>query len=218
MIPPIHHLVWCTPNDFLLKFYAFRLSWMLRNPSWDFRFWRLEDLPYDKFPPVCAEMLRHPDLHWVLKSDIARWLLVWLYGGIYSDTDVECLKPMDIFLKDVAFCGKSITPGIAGNAVVGAEKGYPLFLQIACAHAEKIKGNFADANKNIVDYGVNLAGKMLLDCDKIYPQDFFYPVSWGQRKEGKVISPEQYPNAYCIHHWSGMDDDGWYRETIGKRK
>jgi inositol phosphorylceramide mannosyltransferase catalytic subunit len=218
MIPKIHHLLWCTPNDFSPKFHEYRLSWMRFNPSWNFILWRLENLPYEKFPPVCSEMLKHPDLHWILKSDIARWLLLWIFGGVYSDTDVECLKPMDIFLKDFGFCGKSITPGIAGNAVVGGIRGYTLFLQIACAHAGKIKSNLADANKNIVDYGVNLAGKMLLDCDNIYQREYFYPVSSGFRKEKKIFNARDFPDSYCVHHWSGMDEDGWYRETIGKRK
>jgi mannosyltransferase OCH1-like enzyme len=218
MIPAIHHMLWTTPNEFARKFHAFRISWMQQNPSWDFRLHRLTDLPFNKFPPICSSMLTDPAVHWVLKSDIARWLIVWLYGGVYADTDVECLKPMDRFLSDKAFCANSITPGIAGNAVFGAEPGYQLFIDIACAHAEKISGNIEDANKTIVDYGVNLAGKMLLQCNKIYPAGYFYPVSWGQRREGRALPASEYTDAYCMHHWSGMDDDGWYSETIGAGK
>jgi mannosyltransferase OCH1-like enzyme len=218
MIPKTLHHLWTSDNDFAPKFHAFRVSWMQQNPSWEFRLWRLDELPLHRFPKICSRMLTDPQLHWVLKSDIARWLIVWMYGGVYSDTDVECLRPMDRFLSDKAFCADSITPNISGNAVFGAEKGYKLFLDIACAHAEKISDNIEDANKTIVDYGVNLAGKMLLQCDKIYPSDFFYPVSWWQRREGKSVSADQYPDAYCLHHWSGMDDGGWYPETIGAGK
>lgn len=172
-------------------------------------------MPYDQFPGKCNELLFSEKLHWVLKSDIARWLIIWLYGGVYSDTDVECLKPMDRFLDDKAFCAHSITPNIVGNAVFGGISGYQLFLDIACAEAEKISSNIEGANKTIVDYGVNLAGKMLLQCEKIYPAEYFYPVSWGQRREGRARPASDYPDAYCMHHWSGMDEDGWYSETIG---
>ena len=218
MIPAVHHMLWTTLNGFAPKFHAFRVSWMQHNPAWNFRLHHLNDLPLHKFPPICARMLTDPNVHWVLKSDIARWLVIWLYGGVYSDTDVECVKPMVRFLADRAFCGYSITPGIAGNAVVGAEAGYKLFLDIACAHAEKISGNIDDANRTIVDYGVNLAGQMLLKCDKIYPAGYFYPISWGHRKEGRSVAASDFPEAYCIHHWSGQDEDGWYSETIGKKK
>jgi mannosyltransferase OCH1-like enzyme len=218
MIPKTIHHLWTSDNDFAPKFHDFRVSWMRQNPSWNFQLWRLEDLPIHRLPPICARMLTNPNVHWVLKSDIARWLIIWLRGGVYSDTDVECLKPMDCFLSDKAFCANSITPGIAGNAVFGAEKGYRLFLDIAYAQAEKISGNIEDANKTVVDYGVNLAGKMLLQCNTIYPSEFFYPVSWWQRREGKSVSTDQYPNAYCLHHWSGMDEGGWYPETIGAGK
>jgi mannosyltransferase OCH1-like enzyme len=220
MIPKTLHQLWTSDNDFASKFHAFRVSWMQQNPSWNFRLWRLEDLtqPLSGFSAICSYMLKKPDLHWVLKSDIARWLIVWLYGGVYSDTDVECRKPMDRFLSDTAFCANSITPGIAGNAVFGGVPGYQLYLDIACAHAEKIRDNIEDANKTIVDYGVNLAGKMLTKCDKIYPREYFYPFTWGQRREGKTVSANEYPDAYCIHHWSGMDEGGWYQETIGEGK
>jgi hypothetical protein len=215
MIPSILHHVWTSDTPFSEKFHAFRVSWMKNNPSWDFRFWHIEDLPPHKFPNSVSDLLVDPDLHWVLKSDIMRWLVVWLYGGVYADTDVECVKSMDYFLKDKAFSGYSVTPGLVGNAVFGARPGYPLFLQIACAHAEKITGEVERANKNIVDYGVNLSGKMMLGCDHIYPASFFNPFGSGACVYDR--EPSKYPEAYCIHHWSGMDTGGWYPETIGKK-
>ena len=212
MIPKFHHLLWTTRTPFAAKYQPWRDSWITHNPSWVQILWTLDDLPYDWFPPICVEMLKHPDLHWVLKSDIARELIVWLHGGVYSDTDVECCKSMDRFLSDKAFCGHSITPGIAENAIFGAEAGNNVLLSIAIAQAEKISKNMTDANSNIVDYGVNLARKMLLQFPKVYPTEYFTPfgADFRHKLAGKLLDKSQFPESYCIHHWTGGDSDGWW--------
>ena len=223
-IPKIHHALWFTENPIPDNFREYRASWVRHNPDWDFRLWTLSTVYNaniaiaEKFknmlPPICIEMLLNDDLHWVLKTDIARWLVLWLYGGIYSDTDVECRKPMSALLDNSSFAALSCTPGIVGNAVAGAIQGYELMLKIAIATAEKIAGHIPAANKNIVDYGVNIAGSMLKGCGLILPAHYFYPFGSGSRKRDAT----QYPDSYCIHHWSGMDKDGWYEQTIGKDK
>lgn len=217
MIPCTHHQVWTSDNAFAPKFHAWRLSWLKLNPHWSSKLWRIEDMPMSCFPPICRDMMLSPALHYVLKSDIARFLVTWLEGGVYSDCDVDCWKPMEQFLDNEAFCGQSVTEGIASNGVIGCIPRYPLFLKIATQMSEKIAGNIDDANKTIVDYGVNFAGEMLLDCDKIYPADYFSPMTPGFRMHHKdhAIKPEDYPGSYCFHYWTGTDADGWYTNTIG---
>ena len=218
MIPSIHHEVWTSDNAFAPKFHVWRLSWLKQNPHWTSKLWRITDMPLGKFPPICRDLLLSPVLHWVLKSDIARFLVTWYEGGVYSDCDIECWKPMEYFLDNISFCGKSVTPCISGNGVIGCVKGHPLFLQTAIAMCDKISKNMDDANKTIVDYGVNFAGEMLLKCDKIYPSDYFSPMlpSYRMQHKDHSVKQEDFPNSYCFHYWSGTDADGWYTNTIGK--
>jgi len=218
VIPRIHHMVWCTPNELLPKLQPYRISWMRHNPSWDFLFWKMSEMPFDKIPQICADVIRDEKVYWVMKSDVARWLVLYLYGGVYSDTDVECMKPMDRFLSDGCFCGRSYHPTGVGNAIVGSVAGNPLMLDIAIATAEAISKDLAFANSNIVDPTVNLAGKMLEKCPNIYPVEYFYPYSWGQKKEGRSQASSMYDQAYTVHHWSGTDPDGWCAETIHKHE
>lgn len=42
---------------------------------------------------------------WAFVSDYARIDVVNTYGGIYLDVDVELVKPLDVLLKEEAFCG-----------------------------------------------------------------------------------------------------------------
>jgi mannosyltransferase OCH1-like enzyme len=64
---------------------------------------------------------------WAFVSDFARMDVIYRYGGVYMDTDVEVLKPLDRFLNEPAFCGTqkvgspvlSTTFGaVAGNELV----------------------------------------------------------------------------------------------------
>src|SRR5204863_264320 len=68
----------------------------------------------------------------VERADILRLELLWRYGGVYIDTDFECLKPIDELLEGVEFftgllkrAGPS-KPARVNNAIFGAGPGHPL--------------------------------------------------------------------------------------------
>ena len=42
---------------------------------------------------------------WAFVSDYVQLYALYNYGGIYMDTDVQVLKPLDAFLNDQAFSG-----------------------------------------------------------------------------------------------------------------
>lgn len=80
----------------------YSISWVGRNPDYDFRV--INKLQADDF------MLRHySDDQWLMdihdglrnhgpKSDLMRYELMYIEGGVYSDTDVTCLKPIDTWI------------------------------------------------------------------------------------------------------------------------
>jgi len=68
------------------------------------------------------------------KSDILRLELINMFGGLYVDTDYECLKPLDIFHYCNSFYVSSAGVGVCGlgivNALIGASPGHPLIRQL----------------------------------------------------------------------------------------
>jgi hypothetical protein len=60
---------------------------------------------------------------WAFVSDFARMDVIYRYGGVYIDTDVELIKPLDRFLYDAAFCGMEYPGGIAMALPFGAAVG-----------------------------------------------------------------------------------------------
>jgi inositol phosphorylceramide mannosyltransferase catalytic subunit len=196
---------------------------MKYNPDWDFNLWTLDELIMEidisGIGFGISDALNNPKLHYSCKSDIARWLVLYLYGGVYADTDVECLAPFDVFLNNEMFVGKSYPPNGIGNAVIGATQGHPLSLKILVAITNACMTDVEATNKNVVDMTVNLSGKMLEECPTIYPQHYFYPYWCDDIKDDFIQNvKEKYPDSYAVHHWSGMLPDGWTWETIKKPK
>lgn len=99
MIPKIIHQMWRDHN--LPVASALPESWRKHNPDWEYRFWTNDETA--EF--VHAE---YPDL-WdlfqasalpVQKADIARYLIMHRFGGVYADIDTECFGSLDILADE----------------------------------------------------------------------------------------------------------------------
>lgn len=66
---------------------------------------------------------------WAYVSDVARLWILYNYGGIYMDTDVEVYKSLDEFLDKEAFIGFEDVNYLS-TATIGATKGNPIIKTI----------------------------------------------------------------------------------------
>jgi len=73
-------------------------SWQHHHPGWNFLTWTDENLPA---LADAGQYARCPNP--AMKSDFVRYEVVRLMGGVYIDTDFECLRPIDDLLDDVEF-------------------------------------------------------------------------------------------------------------------
>ena len=92
----IHQLFFFITDKELPKQYQEnQKSWITQNPGYDYTLWNatmIEDLIRDKYPEV--QELYHGYGHWVRRADVARYLVLHQFGGIYADIDLECVKPL----------------------------------------------------------------------------------------------------------------------------
>ena len=76
-------------------------------------------------------------------SDYARFYILYHYGGLYFDTDVEVIKPMDDIIECGAFmgCESSVESGKAAMLTVnpglglGCQSGNELYAEILYLYA-----------------------------------------------------------------------------------
>lgn len=173
----------------------------------------MDSIPFDRLTPNGAKLMRMP-LKFTVKSDIIRWEMLWIYGGIWADMDTECRKCFDPLLDCESFAGVSYHPDGIGNAIVGTVAGNPLIAEIRDATNEAILADVPrsfDKKRLNEAHGATFAGSnFLYKVKKIYPQKYFYqyhPTESWRYRNGSL--PENFPEAYSIHKWEGASPDGW---------
>ena len=143
---------------------------------------------------------------WAFVSDYVRLYALCNYGGIYLDSDVELLKPIDVFLTDEGFTGfeSNDTPV---TAIMGCRKDFPLFKQLLDYYHNRhfiVNGkmdtlpNTFIITETMKSHGLIPNGKQQTICGcTIYPEAFFCPnylLKVFNRYSAKT---------YCVHHFMG---------------
>lgn len=95
MIPKIFHRIWLGNSEIPQAYEGFWKNWKRLHPEWEFKDWRDSDITvlslYKKIKGVESN---------AAKSDIARYEIVYLYGGIYLDCDMDCYQPIDDLIAE----------------------------------------------------------------------------------------------------------------------
>lgn len=243
-IPKIIHHIWLgkrIPEEYI----PYRASWIKHHPDWAFIFWADSPVNFDQGTIVISsfEQLRNwldtvseHDHFCVVdvraltfdnrtfydqahnygeKSDILKWEIVYRMGGVYVDTDFECLRPLD-FLNGVYDFYTGIQPLDTnqvqlGAALYGAISGHPILKRCV----EDIKHN-QDIAQIVVKTGpLHFTRCFVLEvskdnlCNIALPAGYLYPCGYEQR--GMHRSAWELPESLAVHHWAGswLKPDGF---------
>ncbi|OFD74961.1 glycosyltransferase family 32 protein [Bacillus mycoides] len=139
-------------------------------------------------------------------SDYARVHVLYDFGGIYLDTDVEVFKSFDDLLHHHSFWGFEQEDYIA-TSTIGARKGNPLIKVFLDSYKERkfIKNNgtyddltnVAIVTKILQNLGLNPNGEYqeIEDIGVFYPQTYFSPYDYINCRN--FITE----NTYAMHHF-----------------
>lgn len=157
------------------------------------------DLPYLK--KAYAKKL------WPKVANYIRLQVLYEEGGIYLDTDIRILKPLDPLLEEECFLGfqlRDVGLESVNNAVLGARKRHP-FLKACMELTLRIfetSGDFwsspAVTTQVLREMGLRTYGEQKIDGIALYPVECFYPFSWNE----KVALDHVGEQTYCIHYWT----------------
>ena len=122
-IPKIIHYCWFGGNELPDQVKQCIESWREFCPDYEIVRWDEHNYDYTKytFTKDAYEAKK-----WAFVSDVARLDVVYRYGGIYLDTDVELLTTLDPFLENKAFMGFEQGRKVNTGLGFGAEKGNPV--------------------------------------------------------------------------------------------
>ena len=211
MIPKRIHYCWFGGKEKPAEVLRMIASWRKHCPDYEIKEWNEGnfDIHLNRY---CEEA--YTAKKWAFVSDVARlWALVH-EGGIYMDTDVELVRPLDKLLFDRAFLGFEGTQWVGTN-MMGAEKEHPFFEAFLLAyHTRKFltSQGTLDQTTNVEEltrrleetYNIGRNGLLQHAGDiTLYPTDFFCPYDYIN---GQLRRTE---NTYSIH---------WYAQSWIKRK
>jgi mannosyltransferase OCH1-like enzyme len=217
-IPKIVHHVWPGHDVFRSEFHDFRSSWMRHHPDWTFFFWRLE-APFADDEVV--RLLADDRYTVVVKSDILRLAVLLEYGGIYTDTDVECIKAFDSLLLDPNgfFCGTEDGSYLCPT-LMGAVPQHPFVRDLLHEALQRVRtASVDDCNRSPNEVsGPHLLTHLARGRKDVtvHPREWFYPIRGSElHRLGEAT-----PLAYAKHYWNGTTSpNGWTRKmTFGKKE
>lgn len=163
-IPKIIHQIQEETQPLFSDFFSnLSQSWVENHPLWQYKLWSLHDIKelihyeFPHFATFCDNNLNNK-----LLLEISRYFILYREGGIFVDSDIECIEPFDDIVKDKQCCF-SYVPQLSSKKIISdsliISKRESLFLKFII---ERL-----DSNLNcLVEEGISFLNKTysLYDC------------------------------------------------------
>jgi inositol phosphorylceramide mannosyltransferase catalytic subunit len=184
-------------------------SWPQFNPDFEYRLWNEESiLSLGDFPSLKAFRKAKS---FGAKSDIARYEILWRYGGIYADTDFECLRSFRELAEGCGFFVGNLydqKPDIC-NAIIAAAPGHEILGRLRSSTTKVITSTepmeiIEATGPGLLTREILAAVDDLADGDVVFPSAFFYPFpNYRLEKKASEEIKAEYATevAYAIHYW-----------------
>lgn len=217
MIPKKIHYCWFGRNPLPQSALKCIDSWRKFFPDYEIIEWNEDNFDVNSIPYTREA---YGTKKYAFVSDYARFKILYDQGGLYFDTDVEVIKPMDDIIQKGNFMGVEVPsngtqpPLINPGLGLGSMLGNPIYKQIL-EHYKKIRFLNDDGTPNpvtvvrhttkiLVENGLKNTDEIQRVGDiSIYPVDYFNPLN---DNTGKLTITK---NTRSIH---------WYTKTWEKRR
>lgn len=177
-------------------------SWKKYCPDYEIKEWN-EDI----FDVNCCAYVReaYEAKKWAFVSDYCRFYVLYNYGGIYLDTDVELLRSLESLENN--FVGFENAYTVNSGLIRGAEKGDHICQLMLQSYAtDKFVNSDGTLNLTTVceretnilcQLGMKKDNKLqVVSGTTIYPSECFQPTDMSTGK----VNPTK--NTYSIHHYA----------------
>lgn len=214
-IPKVIHYCWFGGNPLPELAQRCIESWKKYCPDYEIKEWN-----EDNFDLNSCDYVREAceAKKWAFVSDYARFWILYHEGGIYFDTDVEMIRPIEDLLQRGPFMGcegkaQQINPGLG----IAATAGLKIYEEILDFYKRKHfkRENGALDTTTIVHYVSNIFRKhgwqpmtqvQTVEGVCIYPDEYFCPMNY---KSGDITITD---NTRTIHHYAAS----WCSKTDKK--
>lgn len=215
MIPKLIHYCWFGRGqkpELAIKCIE---SWKRYLPDYDIKEWNEDNFDLNMYPYVREA---YDNRKFAFVTDVVRLYALYNEGGIYMDTDVEVLKPLDSLLSYKGVSGFESSTQIP-TGLMASQKSLPIIKEFLDEYNDLhfIRSNGSmDTTTNVeritrtcLKYGFLANGQQQVIEDFTFlPSDYLCPKNY---KTGKIHLTE---NTLCIHHFSGSWQPGWKKNLL----
>jgi len=189
------------------------------HPNWTYTLWTDNDneaFVEDSYPdlyPIYNELPKP-----IMKADVARYLHLHAFGGLYLDTDYEFLKPFDLLDYSIVLPRESedSQPVFLGNCVMASEPNHPFWIAVIDDLIQNPPSrNYNETEGSIIDLtGPGFLTRIYRDQfstdSSIYipSKDWFHPPTPRTLPEYTELAKD--PKVYGIHFCFGS----WRKLTL----
>lgn len=204
MIPKLIHYCWFGRNPLPELAVKCIESWKKYLPEYEIKEWNEDnfDLHYNEYVYEAYGAKK-----WAFITDVVRLYALVNEGGIYMDTDVEVLKPLDSLLGYNAVSGFETDTRIP-TGLMACRKGHPLFYELLHEYDQihfrrsddglDLTTNVTRITNTCLKYGFCPNNTLQTVRDfTLLPKDYLCPKSY---EDGKIYLTE---NSVTIHHFAG---------------
>lgn len=206
MIPKVIHYCWFGKGEKPALVTSCLASWQKYLPDYRIVEWNEENFDINSYR-YSAEAYREHKFAFV--SDVCRLYALKSTGGIYLDTDVEFLKPLDkTMLSNEAFTGFEDNL-LLSSAIMGSVPDSRWINDLLAYYDNRSfylpngKPDTMPNTESITAFMKEKKGLLLNNSFQqldsyctIFPSEFFSPKSW------KTLKIKATANTYCIHHFA----------------
>ncbi len=205
MIPRIIHYCWFGGNPLPQSAQRCIASWRKFMPDCEIREWNEQNFDVNAHPYTRAAYAAGK---YAFVSDFARYKILEEWGGIYFDTDVEAVAPIDDLLQLGAFLGleDAQPPTVSSGLVMAVEAHHPIIQEMLEFYDAQAK----DDSTAMLDTGIVVSGMTEIFIRhgfvrenryqevagiSLYPSEYFDPMD---NATGRI---KQTPNTRTIHRY-----------------
>lgn len=205
MIPKTLHYCWFGNNPKSQVFHDCLASWKLFCPDFEIKEWN-ENNTTQFANSFYKNALRKKKYAFV--SDYVRTKVLFEEGGIYLDTDMMLLQPLDTLLQYDFFIGEEVSERV-NFAIFGAKKEHWFLKQMLDFYDTTDFNVFAPP---VITHTFSpLINVQTIGSNEIiFKPSYFYPLSFENRLHNytEFIKPESYAVHLWDHSWAKSEKSG----------
>jgi inositol phosphorylceramide mannosyltransferase catalytic subunit len=204
LIPRTLHQVWVGPDAPAL-FDEWSAAWRELHPTWDYVLWTSAPPEFLVAPLIADALAFVPERNvGQFTADLMRYELLYRFGGVYVDRDMEPRKPIDGLIAGIewTFAAWEQQDVWVNNAVMGSvalSSFLGRVLDAIPASVEEHRGSRPN-----ISTGPRLITKLFREDPtglEVFDADTFYPYRFDSRS-GPASPASEFTKSYAVHRWA----------------